>query len=135
MNQRGVLYESVDKRHSAGEWVTMKEISERQGISVKYLEQIVTHLTKSGLLKSGRGSGGGYRLTRAPDQYTVGQILRAMEGKLAPVMCLEDDENQCERSSFCPTIDFWRGLYQVIDRYVDSVTLQDLVAPQTAAGK
>ncbi len=107
-------------------WISIKDISKRQGISVKYLEQIVTNLCKSGMLKSSRGPQGGYMLAKAPDQYTAGQILRVMEGSLAPVVCLEDEENQCDRKSICPTIDFWKGLDKVIGDYVDSVTLQDL---------
>ncbi len=117
--------------HSGNERVSIKEISERQGISVKYLEQIVTNLTRAGFLRSGRGSGGGYSLTKAPEKYTVGEILRAIEGKLAPVACLEDEINQCERSSLCRTLGFWKGLYKVIDEYVDSVTLQDFIKSET----
>jgi len=113
--------------HSVDEWIPIKDISERQGISLKYLEQIVTNLTRAGLLRSGRGSGGGYMLSKTPDQYTVGEILRAIEGKLAPVACLVDDVNQCEHSQYCKTLCFWKGLYQVIDNYVNSVTLQDLL--------
>ena len=109
----------------------MKEVSENQNISIKYLEQIVTSLTRAGLLRSERGAQGGYMLTRSPEKYTVGEILRAIEGKLAPVACLEDDVNQCVRVKFCKTIDFWSGLYKTINDYVDSVTLQDLIAPHT----
>ena len=112
------------------EWIPIKDISERQGISLKYLEQIVTNLTRAGLLRSGRGSGGGYMLTKTPDKYTAGEILRAIEGKLTPVACLDDEINQCERSNCCQTLGFWTGLYQVIDDYVNSVTLQDLLKPQ-----
>ena len=109
------------------ERVPLKEISERQMISVKYLEQIVPNLTRAGLLRSERGSGGGYSLARSPDQYTVGEILRVIEGKLAPVACLEDEINLCERKDFCKTVSFWEGLYSLIDEYVDSATLQDFV--------
>jgi len=112
--------------HCTGEWITIKEISERQGISVKYLEQIVTSLTRSGLLRSGRGSQGGYMLAKLPEEYTIGEILRTIEGKLAPVTCLEDDINQCERKDICKTLPFWQGLYDAINNYVDSVTLKDL---------
>ena len=112
--------------HHTGEWVTIRDISERQGISVKYLEQIVTSLTRSGLLRSGRGPQGGYMLTKPPEQYPVGEILRAIEGKLAPVACLIDDINQCERKDICKTLPFWQGLYDTINDYVDSVTLKDL---------
>lgn len=119
-------------QHNTGEWISIKEISERQGISVKYLEQIVTNLTKSGLLISSRGPQGGYRLTKSPGNYTAGEILRAIEGNLAPVACLETDINQCQRSCICPTISFWEGFFNVINNYVDSVTLQDLVDSQCA---
>ena len=113
-------------RHNKGEWISIKDISERQGISIKYLEQIVTNLTKSGLLLSSRGPQGGYMLSRDAEKYTAGEILRVIEGKLAPVACLENDANLCERKGLCPTINFWEGIYKVINNYVDSVTLQDL---------
>ena len=119
--------------HSASEWVSIRDISERQAISVKYLEQIVTNLTRTGLLRSERGAGGGYMLTKSPDRYTAGEILRAIEGKLAPVACLEDEVNKCNRISFCKTLDFWKGLYAVISGYVDSVTLQDLMKSEDPA--
>ena len=113
--------------HSSNKWIPLKDISARQDISVKYLEQIVTHLTRSGLLRSGRGAGGGYMLTREPDQYTAGEILRTIEGNLTPVACLDDEPNQCERNSYCKTLNFWHGLQNAINTYVDSVTLQDMM--------
>jgi Rrf2 family protein len=112
--------------HHTGEWITIRDISERQGISIKYLEQIVTNLTRSGLLRSGRGPQGGYMLAKPPEQYPIGEILRAIEGKLAPVACLIDDIKQCERKDICKTLHFWQGLYDTINDYVDSVTLKDL---------
>lgn len=120
--------------HNNGEWISIKDISERQGISIKYLEQIVTNLTKSGLLRSSRGPQGGYMLAKSPEQYTVGQIIRTIEGNLAPVACLENDVNLCERQDSCPTISFWKGLYDVINNYVDSVTLQDLLQSNQTDG-
>lgn len=111
--------------------VTIKEISDRQDISIKYLEQIATVLTRADLLRSERGAQGGYMLTKAPDQYTAGEILRTIEGKFAPVACLEDEVNQCKRAMVCKTLDFWEGLYKVIDEYVDSVTLYDLTMSKT----
>lgn len=114
-------------KHDRKKWVSIKDISERQGVSVKYLEQIVTNLTKSGLLYSSRGPQGGYMLTKEPNQYTVGEILRVIEGELAPVACLESSAQPCDRRNICPTIKFWEGLYRVINEYADSVTLQDLV--------
>jgi len=113
------------------ERVSIRDISGRQGISVKYLEQIVTNLTRAGLLRSVRGSGGGYNLTKTPSQYTVGEILRAIEGKLAPVACLEDDVNRCKRVEICSTVRFWEGLYRLIDDYVDSKTLQDFLSKES----
>lgn len=113
-----------------GKFITLKDVSERQNISVKYLEQIVTPLNRAGLLKSGRGAQGGYRLARNPAEYTVGDILRAIEGSFAPIACLEDEENQCENYSTCATVEFWEGLYKVINEYLDQTTLYDLVEIQ-----
>ena len=125
---RYALRMMIDIAENSGDRpVAIKDISERQGISTKYLEQIVTGLTRAHLLKSERGPQGGYMLTKAPKDYTAGQILRAIEGSLAPVACLADETNQCGRYSFCQTIDFWTGLYRAIDDYVDSVTLQDFL--------
>ena len=112
--------------HDPAENVPLKEISERQQISIKYLEQIITGLSRAGLVKAGRGSQGGYRLTKAPSRYTAGEILRAMEGDLAPIPCLEGEENLCPHCDSCRTLPFWAGLGKAIDDYVDSVTLEDL---------
>ena len=118
----------IAENSAESERVPMRDISERQGISVKYLEQIVTNLTRSGLLRSVRGFGGGYSLVREPEEYTVGEILRAIEGKLAPVACLAyDDVNQCQRVEICRAVGFWQELYKLIDDYVDSKTLQDFL--------
>lgn len=105
----------------------LKDVSAREGISIKYLEQIVTQLSKAGLLRSTRGPQGGYRLAKAPDSYTVGDILRVTEGSLAPVACLEDEPNLCERQTNCVTLEVWQGLYQVIETYIDHIRLNDLV--------
>lgn len=113
--------------HNSGKFITLKDISARQKISVKYLEQIITQLSKSGLLKSVRGPQGGYKLAQEPKAYTVGDILRATEGSLATVACLEFGQNKCIQYNKCATVDFWKGLYKVIQKYVDSVTLEDLV--------
>ena len=113
--------------HGAGALVSVKEVSGRQGISVKYLEQIVSGLTRAGLLRSERGASGGYALVKPPEKYTAGEILRAIEGRLAPVACLEGEENECEHSGRCKTLAFWAGLQGVIDGYVDTVTLADLL--------
>jgi Rrf2 family protein len=113
-------------QHNNEEWVSLKEISERQNVSVKYLEQIVSSLIRSGLLLSSRGPQGGYMLARKPEEYTAGEILREIEGSLVPVACMESEVNQCERYEYCTTIKFWEGLYKVITDYLDSVTLADL---------
>ena len=112
--------------HDEDGFVSLKDIAARQEISVKYLEQIVTVLCKIGFLKSLRGSQGGYKLAKSADEYTIGNILRVTEGELVPVACLEDENNQCPRYNKCKTIDFWQGLYDTINNYVDNVTLSDL---------
>lgn len=113
--------------YNTGEYIPLKAISDRQQITVKYLEQIVPLLNRAGYLKSSRGNNGGYKLAKEPKEYTIGDILRTTEGSIAPIACLEDSENQCNRSSECMTLSFWKGLYDVINQYVDSVTLADLV--------
>ncbi|WP_075720491.1 RrF2 family transcriptional regulator [Roseburia sp. 499] len=107
--------------------VKLKDVAERQGISVKYLEQIISVLQKCGYVKSMRGPGGGYKLSKRPEEYTVGMILRQIEGSLAPVACLEEEVNSCERSSSCVTLRLWQMIYDAINGVVDKVTLADLV--------
>ncbi len=108
-------------------FISLKDIAERQGISKKYLEQIVTLLNHSKILKTNRGYQGGYSLAKEPAQYTVGQVLRITEGGLCPVPCLEDEKNQCARSGFCMTLPIWSGLYNVINEYLDGITLQSIL--------
>ncbi len=115
--------------NNTGEYIPLKDISSRQTISVKYLEQIMPLLTRAGFVSSSRGNNGGYKLARKPDQYTVGEILRTAEGSLAPIACLDDEPNQCPRSTQCETLAFWEGLWKVINEYIDSYTLADLAAP------
>lgn len=107
--------------------VSLKDVSARQNISLKYLEQIVNSLAKAGYVRSQRGAQGGYKLMRAPGEYTIGDILRITEGSMAPIDCLEDEVNQCPRAEQCPTIKMWKGLYKVINDYLDSVTVADLM--------
>ncbi len=102
-------------RYAPGTTVSLKEISERQNLSLKYLEQIVTPLARVGLVKSERGSQGGYRLTKAPADYTAGEILRAIEGSVAPIPCLGSETNECPMSEQCFTLPFWAGLDEVIN--------------------
>ena len=115
-----------------GEYLPLKAVSDNQGISVKYLEQIVPILNKSGFLKTNRGYQGGYMLAKPPRQYTVGDILRLTEGDLAPVPCAAQDPADCPRSEDCATLPVWRGLNRVINEYLDGITLQDLLEQQTA---
>ena len=112
---------------SGNEFVSLKEISERQQISKKYLEQIVPMLSRSGILRTNRGNKGGYALSRPPRQLTVGDIVRASEGSLAPVSCLEQETNECPRASECMTLYIWEGLYEVVYKYLDGITVQDIL--------
>lgn len=113
-----------------GECTKINQVAERQQISDKYLEQIVTILSRAGYVKSMRGAQGGYYLTKEPADYTVGMILRLTEGSLAPVACMEDELNQCVRSGRCATLTVWKQLDQAINGVVDSITLADLVEEQ-----
>lgn len=108
----------------------INQVAARQGISDKYLEQIVTILHRAGYVRSIRGAQGGYMLTRAPEEYTVGMILRQTEGSLSPVSCLDDEVNTCERAGQCATLTVWQQLKDAIDQVVDSVTLADLIEEQ-----
>jgi len=108
-------------------YVALKDIAERQGISKKYLEQIVILLNRTDILRTNRGYQGGYMLAKSPDQYTVGQILRITEGGICPVSCLEDEQNQCLRSNYCKTLPVWQGLDRVMNEYLDGITLQNIL--------
>ena len=109
-----------------GKYISLKEISKRQGISNKYLEQIISLLNKAGFLETARGNLGGYKLSKLPREYIVGDILRATEGDLAPIYCLTGN-GECERKKNCKTYSFWKGLDDVINEYIDSKTLEDLI--------
>lgn len=114
--------------------VRLKDTAERQNISMKYLEQIISVLVRAGFVKSIRGPQGGYRLVKEPKDYTVGMILRQVEGSLAPVSCLEDDVNQCERQAGCVSLRIWKELDEAINSVVDKYTLQDLIDWQEELG-
>jgi len=116
--------------HNNGELIRLNDIAARQQISEKYLEGIMVLLAKAGLVFSSRGKGGGYRLIKQPYEYKAGEIIRAIEGSLAPVACLSCTENTCKRASFCKTLPFWSGLKNAIDEYVDKYTLEDLTDNQ-----
>ena len=113
-------------QHDAGGYIPLRDISRRQEISAKYLEQIVAPLSKAGLVESGRGSQGGYRLSRPAAQITAGDILRAVEGEIVPVPCLATSAESCPHRAQCETLGFWEGLNQVINQYIDSATLEKL---------
>lgn len=113
--------------NQGGRFVPLQEIADRQEISEKYLETIVRILVKENILTGLRGKGGGYRLSRGPDQFTVGRILRLTEGTLSPVACLEEGNNGCSRSATCRTLPIWKGLDQLIDEYLEKFTIADLM--------
>ncbi len=108
-------------------YVPLKEIAARQEISEKYLENILKMLVKGKILTGLRGKGGGYRLNKAPKEYTVTEILELTEESLAPVSCLENDAEPCSRASECRTLGMWKGLDQLIRNYFDNITLADLI--------
>jgi Rrf2 family protein len=113
--------------HQGSGYIALKDIAERQGISKKYLEQIVALLNKSDILRTNRGYQGGYMLAQVPDKYTVGKILKITEGSLSPVTCLVESPNNCTRSSECKTLPVWEGLEKVIADYLDGITIQDIL--------
>ena len=118
--------------HQAERYVPLKEVAARQDISEKYLENILKVLVQNGFLEGLRGKGGGYRLTRSPDQYTVAEILLLTEGSLAPVSCLTPGAPACERMANCRTYTMWKGLNYLIADYFGKITLADLAAPEQA---
>ena len=119
--------------NDTGENVSIKAISARQNISTKYLEQIISMLNRAGYVKSERGSNGGYKLTKKPEEYTVGMILRLTEGSLAITTCTEDEQNQCERYGSCPTVHLWEKLNKAISDVVDNITIADLAEEERSA--
>ena len=115
-------------QHGGSGFVSLKTVAERQDISMKYLEAIVCELKKNGLLESGRGKEGGYRLSRAPEDYSVGEILRVLEDNLAPVACIKAGSVDCAHAGECMTLPMWRELDELTNAYLDRVTLQDLLS-------
>ncbi len=109
------------------ERIPLKEIAERQNISQKYIEAIMTLLSKNSFVDAVHGKGGGYKLNRKPEEYKVGEILRLTEGTLAPVACLEENAEPCPRKDECRTIPMWTKLDDLIENYLDTVTLEDLM--------
>ena len=113
--------------HDDGAYLPMKEVAQRQDISLKYLEKILPLLVSAQLVEGVHGNGGGYRLTRAPGDYPIGEILRLTEGDLAPVACLECNAQQCARTADCRTLPMWSELNRRINEYLDSVTIADFM--------
>ncbi len=117
--------------HNGQGYIKLKDIAARQEISEKYLESIVKELVKRRIVYGLRGKGGGYRLSVEPDQINVGEVLRFMEGGLAPVACLEEGGAPCPKAPYCRTLGFWRGLDETIRRYTDSFTVADLMQTES----
>ena len=115
--------------YGQGQPVSLRDVAQRQQLSDKYLEQIVTPLARAGLVRSVRGAGGGYLLIRRPEDYTVGEILRPLEGDLAPVECATDADF-CSRSDQCVTVELWQEIHRAVSQVVDRTTLADLVERQ-----
>lgn len=113
--------------HGSDGYTAMKEVAQRQDISLKYLEKILPLLVSAKLVEGIHGKGGGYRLTRSPEDYPVGEILRLTEGDLAPVSCLECNAEPCEHTAECRTLPMWNELNRRINEYLDSVTLRQLM--------
>ena len=110
-----------------GTYIPMKQVAQRQSLSLKYLEHILTILKQNNIVEGIHGKGGGYKLTRTPKEYTVGEILRLVEGDLAPVACLECGAKPCENVGQCRTIKMWKDLHNLINEYFDSITIKDLM--------
>ena len=114
-------------RNSSGGHVSMRDVATRQGISPKYLEQILPALKKAGLVLSAPGRSGGYRLARSPERYTVAEILTLVEGPLSPVACMEPEASACPRAADCPTLPMWQAYYGMTRAFFEGITLEDLV--------
>ena len=113
--------------HQKDGYVTLKDVALRQGISKKYLEQIALHISQAGMLRAVRGYQGGYMLARPASEYSVHSILQVVEGSMAPVTCLQQAENNCERRDTCRTLPLWHGLEALIRNYLSGITLEDVV--------
>ena len=127
-------------RNSSSGFVSMRDVARRQGISPKYLEQILPALKNAGLVLSAPGRSGGYRLARSPERYTVAEILTQVEGPLSPVACMEPDAGACPRAENCPTLPMWQAYYSMTRTFFEGITLEDLVlerpmAPVPPAGQ
>jgi Rrf2 family protein len=112
--------------HNDGEYIPLKDIAKRQEISEKYMEKILPILTKAGFLDGLKGKGGGYRLKKAPKEYTVASVLKLVEGSFAPVSCLETPVNTCSRRENCRTLPMWEKLYENLTEFFEGITIEDL---------
>ena len=117
-------------QRSADEYIPLKEIAESEGISQKYLESIMTVLSKAGFVDAVHGKGGGYRLNRKPEEYTVGSILKLTEGSLATVSCTSQGPAACSRATCCHTLPMWERLDQMVNDFFEGITLADLLKEQ-----
>ncbi len=117
-------------QHYNDSYIALKDISERQDISKKYLEQIIPFLNRSGLLLANKGHMGGYKLAKDPSQITVREILESAEGSLTPVSCMDNNPNTCEKCNECLTLPIYQGLYDVVNKYFESITLEDIINKQ-----
>lgn len=125
----------IDIAENQGDgYIRLRDVAARQQISEKYLEIIVRALVQDGCLVGVRGKGGGYRLSRPPEEYNIRKVLEAAEGALAPVACVEDGQD-CPRMSECPTLPLWQGLDRVIGEYLDGFTLADLLPSKGKEGQ
>ncbi len=113
--------------HREDGYISLKTVADRQEISQKYLEAIISVLRKEGLVESSRGKEGGYRIAREPEECTVGEILRCQEDNLAPVSCIRENVVACDRADVCLTLPMWRELDEITNTYLDSVRLSDLL--------
>ena len=118
--------------HNNGSYIPMKDVAARQEISLKYLERILPTLTKARLIEGVHGKGGGYRLTRSPEDCSVGEVLRLTEGDLAPVSCLSPDAQPCPKADECRTLPMWKGFYDLTNKYFDGISIADLIGEDGA---
>lgn len=113
--------------NSHGEYIPLKDIVDRQEISPKYMERIMVTLVKNNIVEGVHGKGGGYRLTKDPSEYSVGEILRITEGSISPIACLDSQNNICPRSETCRTLPMWKKLDNIVNEYLDNVSILDLM--------
>lgn len=114
--------------HGDGEYIPLKDVAQRQQISLKYLEGIMTTLSKAGMVDGLHGKGGGYKLCKSADEYSVGEILKLTEGTLAPIACLEESAGECQNAMSCKTLPMWKKLDALVSEYLNSVTIAQLAS-------